>query len=114
MVLGAKHKGSVHLIKEAFGCLLLWPVTSLALVCVCVCVKVLGFEQGQFMVQSAWHCWKGQECKTLFNLFFKFLSCFNLLRNLNPENELKRYFGARAVLGDQRLVQNVIVNAFKV
>lgn len=81
---------------------------------VCVCVKVLGFEQGQFMVQSAWHCWKGQECKTLFNLFFKFLSCFNLLRNLNPENELKRYFGARAVLGDQRLVQNVIVNAFKV
>uniref|UniRef100_A0A8C8EG21 Transcription factor 25 n=1 Tax=Otus sunia TaxID=257818 RepID=A0A8C8EG21_9STRI len=31
-----------------------------------------------------------------------FLSCFNLLRNLNPENELKRYFGARAVLGDQR------------
>lgn len=46
--------------------------------------------------------------------FFKFLSCFNLLRNLNPENELKRYFGARAVLGDQRLVQNVIVNPLKV
>uniref|UniRef100_A0A8C3UWX9 Transcription factor 25 n=1 Tax=Catharus ustulatus TaxID=91951 RepID=A0A8C3UWX9_CATUS len=31
-----------------------------------------------------------------------FLSSFHLLRNLNPENELKRYFGARAVLGDQR------------
>jgi len=43
-----------------------------------------------------------------------FLSCFNLLRNLNPENELKRYFGARAVLGDQRLVQNFILNTFKV
>ncbi|XP_042196267.1 transcription factor 25 [Callorhinchus milii] len=26
-------------------------------------------------------------------------------RNLNPENELKRYFGARAVLGDQRSKQ---------
>ncbi|XP_048039435.1 transcription factor 25-like isoform X2 [Megalobrama amblycephala] len=26
-------------------------------------------------------------------------------RNLNPETELKRYFGARAVLGDQRLKQ---------
>lgn len=34
MVLGAEHKGSVHLTEEAFGCLLLWPVTSLALVCV--------------------------------------------------------------------------------
>lgn len=49
MVLGAEHKGSVPLIEELFGCLLLWPVTSLALVC--ACVKVLGFEQGQFMVQ---------------------------------------------------------------
>uniref|UniRef100_A0A8D2JBT5 Transcription factor 25 n=1 Tax=Varanus komodoensis TaxID=61221 RepID=A0A8D2JBT5_VARKO len=27
---------------------------------------------------------------------------FNFSRNLNPETELKRYFGARAVLGDQR------------
>uniref|UniRef100_A0A663MV50 Transcription factor 25 n=1 Tax=Athene cunicularia TaxID=194338 RepID=A0A663MV50_ATHCN len=36
------------------------------------------------------------------SVFWTFLSCFNLLRNLNPENELKRYFGARAVLGDQR------------
>lgn len=60
----------LHLIEEAFGCLLLWPVTSLALVC--VCVKVQGFEQGQFMVRNAWPCWKGQECKTLFNLFFNF------------------------------------------
>lgn len=41
-----------------------------------------------------------------------FLSSFHLLRNLNPENELKRYFGARAVLGDQRLVQNLVLNTF--
>lgn len=43
-----------------------------------------------------------------------FLSSFHLLRNLNPENELKRYFGARAVLGDQRLVQNLILNPFQI
>uniref|UniRef100_A0A8C3KPX6 Transcription factor 25 n=1 Tax=Calidris pygmaea TaxID=425635 RepID=A0A8C3KPX6_9CHAR len=30
-------------------------------------------------------------------------------RNLNPENELKRYFGARAVLGDQRQRQRQCV-----
>ncbi|KAM6380601.1 ribosome quality control complex subunit TCF25 isoform 2-T4 [Pluvialis apricaria] len=30
-------------------------------------------------------------------------------RNLNPENELKRYFGARAVLGDQRQRQRQYV-----
>ncbi|NXT79183.1 TCF25 factor, partial [Zapornia atra] len=32
-------------------------------------------------------------------------------RNLNPENELKRYFGARAVLGDQRPRQRQRHNA---
>lgn len=57
---------------------------------------------------------KGRSARLCLIFFFLFLSCFNLLRNLNPENELKRYFGARAVLGDQRLVQNGIVNAFKV
>ncbi|XP_075289454.1 ribosome quality control complex subunit TCF25 isoform X2 [Opisthocomus hoazin] len=32
-------------------------------------------------------------------------------RNLNPENELKRYFGARAVLGDQRPRQRQYVRS---
>ncbi|NXL48891.1 TCF25 factor, partial [Podilymbus podiceps] len=32
-------------------------------------------------------------------------------RNLNPENELKRYFGARAVLGDQRQRQRQSVRS---
>ncbi|KAM6123779.1 ribosome quality control complex subunit TCF25 [Phoenicopterus ruber ruber] len=32
-------------------------------------------------------------------------------RNLNPENELKRYFGARAVLGDQRQRQRQCVRS---
>lgn len=64
------------------------------------------------MVQYAWLCSEGKDCKIFVCLTF--LSCFNILRNLNPENELKRYFGARAVLGDQRLVQNVILNTSEV
>uniref|UniRef100_A0A8C4T9U6 Transcription factor 25 (basic helix-loop-helix) n=1 Tax=Erpetoichthys calabaricus TaxID=27687 RepID=A0A8C4T9U6_ERPCA len=37
----------------------------------------------------------------LIHLLFNFLCCLSF-RNLNPDTELKRYFGARAVLGDQR------------
>lgn len=71
-----------------------------------------GLGQGQREAQSTCCWWRGLECETLgyAELTVAFLSCFNLLRNLNPENELKRYFGARAVLGDQRLVEDLILN----
>ncbi|KFO91857.1 Transcription factor 25, partial [Buceros rhinoceros silvestris] len=61
-------------------------------------------EETLHEAQSPWCWWRGLECEALgyTELMVAFLSCFNLFRNLNPENELKRYFGARAVLGDQR------------
>uniref|UniRef100_A0AAY4E321 Transcription factor 25 n=1 Tax=Denticeps clupeoides TaxID=299321 RepID=A0AAY4E321_9TELE len=46
--------------------------------------------------------WTKYTLPLLQPLFNKILFYFIFSRNLNPDTELKRYFGARAVMGDQR------------